>query len=58
VNAARPLHLTQQTNAEASPNVCVGPQADVGGVQRSVRMRPECPGVPDSSSFRTGLPAY
>jgi len=27
VNAARPLHRREQTNAEASPNVCVGPRA-------------------------------
>jgi hypothetical protein len=30
VNAARPLHLTQRKNAEASLNVCVGPEAEVG----------------------------
>jgi hypothetical protein len=29
VNVARPLHPTQRANADASLNVCVGPETDV-----------------------------
>ena len=35
-----------------------GPQAEAGGVQRSVRMRPECPGVPASSSEIQAVEGY
>jgi hypothetical protein len=29
MSAARLLHPTQRTNADVSPNVCVGPEADI-----------------------------
>ena len=32
VNAARPLHHTQQEDAEASLKVCIGPQPDIKGL--------------------------
>jgi hypothetical protein len=55
VNAARPLHLTQRTNAQASPNVCVGPQAEVG-TPTAKDVGP--PPVPHCRLVGKGLSAY